>query len=208
MFVNPFSISRRRLVRVSFLLIATLSLVACGGGGSSSGSSRPFKVAALGDSIGNGFGGTGGWPERLSGLLAVPVANNSMNGRTVRGGLGVVAALIAAEQPSHLVVLLGANDANSGEDLNLSVASMAEIVAICRQSDVVPIIATPIQNTTVASANERSLFLANAYKGIGGAVIADVRAALEGRPELFLSDGLHPTAGGQQVIAEIIRAEF
>lgn len=205
---SHFSILRRRLLCVSWVLITTLFLSACGGGGSNSSSSRPFKVASLGDSIGNGFGGTGGWPERLSGLLAAPIVNNSQNGRTVRAGLGVVSALIAAEQPSHLVVLLGANDANSGEDLNLSVASMAEIVAICRNLDVVPIIATPIQNTARASVNDRSLFLANAYKGIRGAVIADVRAALEGRPELFLSDGLHPTAGGQQIIAEVMRAEF
>lgn len=208
MIVAPLSVLRCRLFYVALLLIATIGLSACGGGNSNASSSRPFKVAALGDSIGNGFGGTGGWPERLSGLLAAPVTNNSQNGRTVRAGLGVVSALITAEQPSHLVVLLGANDANSGEDLNLSVASMSEIVAICRSFDVVPIIATPIQNTARVSANDRGLFLANAYKGIGGAVIADVRAALEGRPELFLSDGLHPTAGGQQIIAEVIRAKF
>ena len=207
MFNDFLSISRRRVLRVSLLLIASIVLTACGGGDSSSDSSRPFKVAAIGDSFGNGFGGTGGWPGRLSASLGVPVANNSQNGRTVRGGLGVVSALIASEQPSHLVIMLGANDANSGEDLNLSVASMSEIVAIARSMDVVPIVATPIPNISIF-ANDRAAFLANSYRGIGGAVIADVRPSFEGRPELLLSDGLHPTAEGQQIIAEIIRGQF
>ena len=197
------------MARVSLLLIVTFALSACGGGGSSSGSSRPFAVAAIGDSIGNGFGGTGGWPGRLSSLLGAPVANNSQDGRIIRGGLGIVASVIATAQPSHLVVFLGANDANSGEDLNLSISSMVEIVAICRNADVIPIIVTTIPNTASIEVDNRTAFLADSLAGLGnGAVIADVRAAFEGRPELFLSDGLHPTAGGQQIIAEVISAAF
>ena len=206
---NFFSSSRRRIMRVSLLLIMILALSACGGGSSSSSSSQPLVVAAIGDSIGNGFGNTGGWPGRLSSLLGVPVANNSQDGRIVRGGLGVVASVIATVQPSHLVVLLGANDANSGEDLNLSISSMADIVAICRNAGVIPIIATTIPNTASVAVNDRTAFLASGFAGLGnGAVIADVRAAFEGRPDLFLSDGLHPTAGGQQLIAEAMLAAF
>ena len=73
---------------ISFCLLTLL--VACGGGGSSSSNAgTPTNIVALGDSIGNGFGGTGGWPGRLQGLLNVPVVNSSINGSIINDGLNL-----------------------------------------------------------------------------------------------------------------------
>lgn len=209
--VSPLAISEAmsRVIKLSISCCLLIVLTACGGGGSSSsGAGTPTRIVALGDSIGNGFGGTGGWPGRLQGLLNVPVVNSSINGSIINDGLNRVGALIAAEQPSHVLVLLGANDANSGEDLNASIMAMSMLVSIARQANVVPVIATVLPNTRTDGVNERTQLLTNGIITIPGAVIADPRILFGENQALFQSDRLHPTAAGQQLIAEAFFAQF
>lgn len=187
-----------------FLLIVSITLLvsACGGGSSSSSSSNTevIKIVAIGDSIGAGFGPTTPWPDLLAGKVGVPVINNSVAGRVAADGAAVIDGLLAAHQPSHVVVLLGSNDARDKNGADAA-SAMAYIVNACVQAGVVPIVGTLPPN--FQSDPEFDVIadqISAGYRALPGAVIANIRGALQGRSEFFF-DGLHPDNNGQEIIA-------
>ncbi|MGH1542465.1 MAG: SGNH/GDSL hydrolase family protein [Arenicella sp.] len=195
-------------IRSIFIAVCLFILASCGGGGSSSDSAgnRVTKVVAIGDSIGAGFGGVNPWPVLLGEKLGVLVVNNSISGRQVVGGASVVRALLETEQPSHLVVLLGSNDARNGS-VSSAVSNMNFIVQAAVEAGVVPIIGTVPPNFESSTFNADGAQISASYRGIGGAVIANVREAF-GNNAAFFQDGLHPNNDGQELIAQTFRDAF
>lgn len=194
-------------LRSIFVLVSiSLLLVACGGGSSSSdSSSRATNIVTLGDSIGAGACSTTPWGIQLAQALGVPVVNDSAFSRTTGGGLARVDALLAAHQPSHLVVLLGTNDARQGR--GDAVSNMTAIVQRARAAGVVPIIGTVPMHFLSANIDAAAASISAAYTTIPGAVVADVRGALGSNAGLFC-DGIHPNAAGQTVIVNAFRGRF
>lgn len=164
------------------------------------------KLVTLGDSIGAGACGTTPWGIQLGQALGVPVVNNSAFSRTTGGGLALVDGLLAREQPSHLVVLLGTNDARQNM-AGAAVSNMGAIVQAARNAGVVPVIGTVVPNFASGSANALAAQISAGYVGIAGAVVADVRGAFGNNPALFC-DGIHPNAAGQTVIVNAFRGVF
>ena len=101
------------------LLLLSLSLIACGGGGSSSSggsssgaaSAEVTKIVALGDSIG---ARDLNWPTVVGQMSGVSVSNYSRDSLKTTDFVGRVEGILAREKPSHLLILLGTNDARSG----------------------------------------------------------------------------------------------
>lgn len=191
--------------------LLALLLTACGGGSSSSGAASDApaagaitNVVAISDSFGTGFGLATPWPTLLADALGVPVFNDSVNGRETPVGVAIIQGLLDSQNPSHVVILLGTNDALSGVPSEAA-SNLQQMVDIANANDVIAIVGTlaPITQSAAQDANAASI--SSAILGISGAQIADIRAQLG--PELIV-DGIHPADEGQQLITDIFLAEF
>lgn len=189
------------------IILFSIVLTACGGGSSESGSSESVgltRIVAIGDSFGTGFGLATPWPTRLQSALGVPVVNNSVNGRETAEGLGLIQGLINAENPSHVVILLGTNDAIRGS-VPEAVNNLQEMVNIATSNNVIVIVGTLAPITQSASQNARAADISSGIQALTGARIADIRTSFDAG---LIVDGVHPGDEGQQLITDIIQSEF
>lgn len=193
---------------------ALLCLASCGGGSSNGGGTAAetpppatvsTKVVAIGDSIGTGFGIATPWPTLLSNLIGAPVANSSVSGEQTGFGLGIIADRLSAEQPTHVVILLGTNDAIRGS-VSGAISNLQSMVDIATGQNVIAIVATLPPITRSSSENARIAQINSGIRGLSGARIADVRGRLNNGD--ISADGVHPNQGGQNKIASTIAELF
>ncbi len=203
-------IDRCKLVFLS--LFAALVLTACGGGGSDdgagidgSGGGPEFTgIVAIGDSIGNGFGIATPWPTLIANSVAVPVSNTSVTGEETDFGVSVIEGLLQDNDPSHVLILLGTNDAIRGS-VSAAISNLQAMVNVATANNVIAVVGTvpPIPANSVY--NARAAQISDGIRGLNGARIAEVRGALGDGMGLF-PDGIHPTTAGQQIIADAFLA--
>jgi len=200
--------------RIKVVLAASLLLLAgCGGGSSNSGgaveppvgSSEPLtSIVTLGDSIGVGigFGSTFPWPNATARIVGVPILENrSLKSQTTAWGLQQIRSLLDANPgASHLLILMGTNDARQGMTSS-AVANLQQMANIANQRGVVPVIGTVIINLADPGADARARQITADIRGIVGARIAETRLAI-GDGSGLLFDGLHPNNAGQNAIAQ------
>ena len=202
-----------------FAFMLLVSSAACGGGSSESGAAvnpaptpetptGPMltSVVTIGDSIGTGFGIATPWPTILASTLGVPLVNNSVSGEQTGFGLRVIEGLLTEHQPSHVVILLGTNDAIRGSVGN-AIANLQAMVNIAQQHNVIAIVGTLPPITRSTTENQRTADISMGIRGLTGASIAGVRGAL-GDGEGLIADGIHPNDAGQQRIAQAFRDQF
>lgn len=181
------------------LLIIGLVVAGCGGGGSSSGAGATLdKILVIGDSIGNGAGIAAPYPARIRSSTGVPVINDSVSGRFTDDGLAVAEGLLAEHQPSHLVVLLGTNDAR--REISSTLSNLQMIVNLGNAADAKVVIGTLPPITNSSNDNTRAAIVSDRIRGLGGASIAEVRNAM-GDGSTTIADGIHPNDLGQDIIA-------
>lgn len=201
------------IFRRSIILAISLFIAACGGGGSDSGGEQAAtdpaairSVVAIGDSIGTGFGIATPWPELLGGAIGRTVVNNSVSGEQTGFGVASIERLIDANNPSHVFILLGTNDAIRGSVPN-AVSNLQTMVDFARARNVVPIVGTIPPITNSASQNSRAAQISQGIRGLNNAVVAEVRGAL-GNGSSTIADGIHPNQNGQQIITNTFAAVF
>ncbi|MFT7526647.1 MAG: acyl-CoA thioesterase-1 [Arenicella sp.] len=134
-----------RAVRLVFAIAVLLAIASCGGGDSNSGGAsaqagmpqatpdQPVirSFVAIGDSIGNGAGYVSvPWPELVQGAFGVSLVNDSINGRQTGQGLNLIRDLLTRHDPSHVLILLGTNDATKGGSVSGAIANLQEIANI------------------------------------------------------------------------------
>lgn len=197
---------KKPILKFLSVLFVTMFIASCGGGGGGNDSSSDggsaavlLKILVLGDSIGTGFGSSVGFPIFLEESAGVPLVNKSKDGRSTSQGLGLVGGFITEHNPSHLVVLLGTNDALR-ENANIAIQNLQSIVNIANAAGVIPIIGTipPITGKGSEVADRGNKIVAGILE-LSGARIAGVRGALDS--SVHLVDGVHPTTAGQKIIA-------
>jgi len=202
-------------LRQTFLFLTFIALSACGGGSSDSGGSEAdtgsptlerTKVVAIGDSIGTGFGIATPWPTRLANALGVEVVNNSQSGEQTAFGLGAISGLIESEEPSHVVIMLGTNDAIRGS-VPGAINNLQQMVDIANNQNVIAIVATLPPITRSGTENARAAQISSGIRDLSGARIAGVRGAL-GNGAGLIADGVHPNDRGQQIITDTIANQF
>lgn len=209
----------KKVIPQFFVLMLLAASTACGGGSSDSGAAiipvdpgdpaGPIltSVVTIGDSIGTGFGVATPWPSILASTLGVPLVNNSVSGEQTGFGLRVIEDLLAEHQPSHVVILLGTNDAIRGSVGN-AIANLQAMVDIAQRRNVIAIVGTLPPIIRSATENQRTAEISMGIRGISGASIAGVRGALGDGDGLLVSDGIHPNDAGQQRIAQAFRDQF
>ncbi len=210
----------REFSRFLVLYVGLLFLAACGGGSSDSGTSSapeptpaptpapapppPTSVVAIGDSIGTGFGIATPWPPLLADILDAPVNNNSISGEQTNFGVRIIGQRLDEVQPTHVVILLGTNDAIRGSVDN-AIANLQTMVDAARNRDVIAIVGTLPPITRSASEDARAQQINAGIRGLSGARIADLRATVSRN---MIADGVHPNQMGQQIIADTFANAF
>ena len=157
---------------------------------------RPNKVLVVSDSFGAGFGGTTAFPVHIEQITGIPVVNSSEGGRMTSLGHAIIGGLLEVNAPTHVVILLGTNDALFG-DVNEAIGHLQAMVNISRAANATVLVGTipPLLNSE--EANGKTAQISAGIRGLSGASIVPVRNQL---PASSLYDGVHPDDSGQRII--------
>jgi acyl-CoA thioesterase-1 len=169
---------------------------------------RPV-IAAFGDSLSAGFGLEPGksYPDDLQRLLDAAgyqylVANLGVSGDTTTDGVERLPALLAAH-PSVVILEFGGNDGLRGLPVTAARQNMVQMIEAIQRSGAAILLAgmTLPRNygpEYIQSFEKMYSDLAKSYK------LARIPFLLEGvggHPDLTQPDGIHPTAGGAEIVA-------
>ena len=209
---------------VSAGVLAVVLLAGCGdggGGGLSNKNPGPNDVGvvvAFGDSITMGnVCACAPYPARLAGLIGKVVVNAGINGTTAREGADRIQGVIAANRPGFMLILYGVNDGIHGQGTDGTLAALRKMIATCRESQVVPALATyPIPFGSHGAFAAGTIGLNEGIRGLAEAqdircVDLELEFALEAEETapgevvtdraLMEADGLHPNDAGTQIMA-------
>ncbi len=203
---------------------AAVVLCSCGGDGGSTlenknpGSNDLNVVVAFGDSITEGsVCSCAPYPARLGGLIGKTVINAGEGGSKAEDNVGRTQDVINARHPAFMIILYGINDIIRGNGADGTLPSINQMVSICKQNNVVPVLMTyPVLTADhqffapgglSLNAGIRSIAKAEGIKCVDleKEFSAGEDPAFPGWPlpdlSLYESDGLHPNDAGTQVIA-------
>ena len=202
---------------VSTGLVAAIFLFCCGcsdGDGGLSNSNRGSNdlnvVVAFGDSITQGSEcPCVPYPARLSGLIGKTVYNTGVGGSKATQNVGRTQNAINKYHPAFMLILYGVNDIIHSYGSASVVGAVAQMVQICKQNNVVPVVATypvPIGEHWIFSGGTLSLNAGiRAIADAEGIHCVDLEAEFMGDqwtdPTLMMPDGLHPNDAGTQIMA-------
>jgi acyl-CoA thioesterase I len=171
-------------------------------------------ILVLGDSLSQGFGLTPSeaYPMLLAKKLRVAglnfqVTNASAAGGTTEGGL--------ARLPGHLkrkidifIVELGINDAFRGVPVNQIQSNLQQIIdKVKARNPRVRVVIAGMQLPNYAADDYVSAFgkmFADLAAKNGAALVPYLLQSVAGDPSMNLSDGIHPNAAGQKILAETV----
>jgi len=171
-----------------------------------------IKVLILGDSLSaaHNIPVDQGWTQLFStniraSFAHTSVINASISGETTFGGLQRLPELLQQHQPGHLIIELGGNDGLRGLDFEQSTQNLRRMVRLAQSQQVtVLMIGVRMPPNFGAAYNQR-------FQQIFEQVVADtgihyLPRFLEGiaasDPALMQSDGIHPTALAQPLLAQ------
>ncbi len=211
-----------RLV-VSALSVAVVlgMLVGCGGGDKALSNGDPGindvnKIVAHGDSLTQGGeGGCAPYPGRVSALIGKIVYNTGSGGSRIASGVSRTQSNINKYHPGFMFILYGMNDFNHGGNMANTLGGLSQMVAICRQNQVVPVLATypvPIKGHSLFAWGTIQLNEGiRAIAAAEGIKCVDLEREFAGEsfdqntitsdPSLLVADGLHPNDMGTQIMA-------
>lgn len=213
----------RILVGILALTVATGFLPGCGGGDGPITNDDPGLndvnvIDAFGDSITQGGEcNCAPYPGRVSILTGKVVVNSGIGGSRISSGVSRVQSVINNTRPGFMVILYGVNDVIHGGNMGNVAAGLTQIVQICRQNNVVPILATypiPILGHSIFAGGTASLNVSiRAIASSEGVKLVDLEYEFAdpsanssfninyADPTLMMPDGLHPNDAGTQIIA-------
>lgn len=172
------------------------------------------KILILGDSLSaaHNIAIDESWPTLFSHNIGLRfpqtrVINASISGETTFGGVSRLAGLLTKHKPSHLIIELGGNDGLQGLNFKQTTANLNRMLSMAHEQNIAAMmigVRMPpnlgiaynqrFQEVyeTVASQNE----IYYLPKFLEGVAVSD--------PALMQSDGIHPTALAQPILAKKI----
>ena len=175
-------------------------------------------VVAFGDSITQGSEcACVPYPARLSGLIGKIVYNTGVGGSNASANVGRTQQAINKYHPAFMIILYGVNDVIHGDATEGIASALAQMVFICKQNNVVPVLMTyprPILGHNLFAGGTVSLNRSiRALASAEGIRCVDLEREFSAGPDpiypewpmtdatLMGPDGLHPNDAGTQVIA-------
>lgn len=170
-------------------------------------------ILVFGDSLGSGYGVPHGrgWVELLQRKLAADgfdyrVVNASISGETTLGGRRRLAAALEQQRPQIVVLELGANDGLRGQPLNFMRDNLVAMTQASRTAGARVLIVGMRIPPNYGPKYTRE-FHATFEDVAGTQRTALVPFLLEGfadQPQMFQSDGIHPTEAAQPLILDTV----
>lgn len=159
-------------------------------------------VLVIGDSIGNGHGLVDKpWPTVVQEHFDVTLINRSVSNEQTDWGLRQVDDLLARHRPTHILVLLGANDAVHSKSLAQSLENLQQIANKASATGAAVFMSTLLPITVAEKYIQRTQTLSDGIRTLDGVIVVDARAQFA-EPDDLLVDGLHPNQDGQNRIAK------
>ena len=203
--------------RIRLVLAATLiaGLASCGGdGGGDSGlkngdpgDNNPNVVVAFGDSLTHGNACfCPPYPVRLATLTGKTVYNTGVGGTLATENVERTQGAIDRFHPAFMMILYGVGDVIHGFSSSSIVAALVQMIDICRENHVVPVLATypePFGDHGAFAAGTLQLNVRiRELAAARGIPCVDLEPEFLANPELYESDGLHPNDAGTQILAQ------
>jgi lysophospholipase L1-like esterase len=171
------------------------------------GDNNPDVFLCMGDSITQGYGvnSAESYPAILQSMLGRTVINEGLGGARSTYGVRMINTYLNRYKPGYVLLMFGTNDiGESFEDEILE--NLRQMLNQAKENKTVPILATltPVsgsrigKKSTIIRVNDsiRSLTSQEAIP------LADVATAFNWNDGYLMSDGLHPTAEGYDIIAK------
>ena len=205
---------KREQIRFLLFTLAVAMGAGCGGGGPVSGlrnddpgANDVEVVVAFGDSITRGTEcECAPYPRRLTPMISKSVLNTGVAASRATDSIDRTQEAIDKYHPGFMLILYGINDVIHGAEIGKITGALADMVAICEDNQVVPVLATypePILN--YVSFAPRALQLNEAIRDLAGELgvaCVDLEREFAANPEFYEEeDGLHPNDAGTQIIA-------
>lgn len=194
------------------LLLACLLLAQMWAGGAAAGGALACRLVILGDSLTSGYGVAAGegFPARLEAALKAQdvdcaVIDAGVSGDTSAGGAARI-EWVLADQPTHLLVELGGNDALRALPVEQLRANLAHIIQTAEARDVEVMLAGMMAPPNLG--REYGAAFKAVYEELARAFdIPLYPFFLDGailQPELMQPDGIHPNHHGVEIIVQRI----
>jgi acyl-CoA thioesterase I len=166
-------------------------------------------IVVVGDSLSSGYGiaAEQSWVAMLEDRLQAEgygyrIVNASIAGDTSAGGLARLPRLLAAHEPSLVVIELGGNDGLRGQPVAILRDNLAKMIELSKQSGADVVLAgiqiPPNYGTTYTQA------LAAVYPELAqrfdAPLIEFILEDVALHRELMQPDGIHPNAAGQKIV--------
>jgi len=167
------------------------------------------KILIVGDSLSSEYGivRNTGWVQQLRAKLAqqninAVVINTSISGDTTSGGLTRLPALLKTHQPNLVLIELGGNDALRGLSLTVSEQNLTNMIKLAKAAGAKVVLAG--MQIPPNYGEQYTTQFKKMYESISlntqTALIPFFLAGLETRPDLFISDNIHPNEAAQEII--------
>jgi len=202
----------RSRIQILVLALWIVGLVGCGGGGGG-GLSNPDpgnndlnSVIAFGDSLTKGSEcSCVPYPNRLAGHIKKTVRNTGVPQSRAVDNVGRTQEAIDKYPSAYMMILYGVNDVIHSRGIGAITSALSEMVDICKQNHVVPVLATyPEPILDHALFGPRTLLLNESIRELAsaeGIKLVDLEREFGADPSLYEADGLHPNSAGTEIVA-------
>jgi acyl-CoA thioesterase-1 len=170
------------------------------------------KILILGDSLSaaHNIAIDESWPALFSHNIGVRfpqtrVINASISGETTFGGVSRLASLLVKHNPSHLIVELGGNDGLQGLNFEQTTANLNRMLSMANEQNIATMmIGVRMPPNLGAAYNHRfqAVYETVASQNVTYYLPKFLSGVAVSDPALMQSDGIHPTALAQPILAQ------
>ena len=164
------------------------------------------KILVVSDSMGTGYGIAKPYPDIIAETTGIPVINNSISGRETSEALPDFENLLMAHAPSHVLILLGTNDARKNR-IRAAQQNLGEMLTMAADRQIQTLVATVPVYLHNELVNQRTFEISTWISSQHGNQTVDIRGILGDGSET-LGDLIHPNQKGQNLIAESFLARL